>query len=323
MRIKERTIFIITISLSLLSGLLYTTNQPVVFASTEPKGVEVSPEILKTHVITLSETNPPRSEDIDNLDVSAFYIKDQLVKYGDVKEMEYTVWGIPYRNISILFGDETNERIVVGAHYDSFLGLPGADDNASGVAGLIELARLLSQAQLKRSVELVAYTLEEPPYFRTPEMGSAVHAKTLKENGVEVVVMMSLEMIGYFTDEPNSQEYPFSLMKLFYPSTGNFIAVVGNFSGFGIVRKTKRAMKKVMNLPVRSLNAPGALAGVDFSDHLAFWWYDYPALMITDTAFYRNKAYHTENDTWDRLDYERMSEVVKGVYNAVLEFSNN
>ncbi|KPJ91862.1 MAG: hypothetical protein AMJ53_10595, partial [Gammaproteobacteria bacterium SG8_11] len=241
----------------------------------------------------------------------------------DVKEMEYTVWGIPYRNISILFGDETNERIVVGAHYDSFQGLPGADDNASGVAGLIELARILSHTQLKRSVELVAYTLEEPPYFRTPEMGSAVHAKTLKENAVDVVVMMSLEMIGYFTDEPDSQEYPMSLLKLFYPSTGNFIAVVGNLSGFGVVRKTKRAMRSAMSLPVRSLNAPGALAGVDFSDHLNFWKYDYPALMITDTAFFRNKAYHTENDTWDRLDYERMSEVVKGVYNAVLEFSNN
>jgi len=323
MKLKKRTIFIITISLSLLSGLLYTTNQPIVFASTEPRGVEVNPEILKTHVITLSETNPPRSEDTDNLDVSAFYIKDQLLKYGDVKEMEYTVWGIPYRNISILFGDETNERIVVGAHYDSFQGLPGADDNASGVAGLIELARILSHTQLKRSVELVAYTLEEPPYFRTPEMGSAVHAKTLKENAVDVVVMMSLEMIGYFTDEPDSQEYPMSLLKLFYPSTGNFIAVVGNLSGFGVVRKTKRAMRSAMSLPVRSLNAPGALAGVDFSDHLNFWKYDYPALMITDTAFFRNKAYHTENDTWDRLDYERMSEVVKGVYNAVLEFSNN
>ena len=294
-------------------------------ASSEEKQItiDVNPLSLKEHVVTLSETNPPRSEDTDNLDVSAFYIKEQLAKYGDVQEKEYTVWGIPYRNISILFGDDASERIIVGAHYDSFQGLPGADDNASGVAGLIELARLLSQARLKHSVELVAYTLEEPPYFRTPDMGSAVHAKTLKENGVDVVVMISLEMIGYFTDEPDSQEYPFSLMKLFYPSTGNFVAVVGNFSGFSIVSKTKRAMKSVTSLPVRSLNAPGALAGVDFSDHLAFWWYDFPALMITDTAFYRNKAYHTKNDTWDRLDYERMSEVVKGVYNAVLEFSND
>ena len=267
---QETSIFTITIFLSLVSGVLYTVIQPVVFATTESQRVEVNPESLKNHVITLSETNPSRSEDIDNLDVSAFYIKDQLAKYGDVREMEYTVWGIPYRNISILFGDETNDRIVVGAHYDSFQGLPGADDNASGVAGLIELARLLSQTQLKRSVELMAYTLEEPPYFRTPEMGSAVHAKTLKENGVDVVVMISLEMIGYFTDEPDSQEYPMPLLKLFYPSTGNFIAVVGNLSGFGIVRKTKRAMRSAMSLPVRSLNAPGALAGVDFFRPLEF-----------------------------------------------------
>jgi len=309
--------------LIILAGITVVVAQSSASSEKKPITIDVNSLSLKKHVVTLSETNPPRSEDTDNLDVSALYIKEQLAKYGDVREMEFTVWGIPYRNISILFGDDASERIIVGAHYDSFQGLPGADDNASGVAGLIELARLLSQSQLNRSVELVAYTLEEPPYFRTADMGSAVHAKSLQENGVDVVVMMSLEMIGYFTDEPDSQDYPFSLMKLFYPSTGNFIAVVGNFYGFSIVGETKRAMKSVTSLPVRSLNAPGALAGVDFSDHLAFWWYDFPALMITDTAFYRNKAYHTKNDTWDRLDYERMSEVVNGVYNAVLEFSNN
>jgi hypothetical protein len=316
---------VFTVLFSLLAGFVFIVTQPVAFSSTTAttNNIAVSPDALKKHVVTLSETNPPRSEDTDNLDVSALYMKEQLSKYGDVQDMEYTVWGIPYRNISILFGEAANDRVVVGAHYDSFQGLPGADDNASGAAGLIELARLLSASNLQRSVELVAYTLEEPPYFRTQEMGSAVHAKSLKENGVNVVVMMSLEMIGYFSDAPNSQEYPASIMKLFYPTTGNFIAVVGNLSGFGIVRRTKNAMKNAMSLPVRSLNAPGALAGVDFSDHLSFWWYDYPALMITDTAFYRNKAYHTENDTWDRLDYERMSEVVKGVFNAVLEFSNN
>jgi hypothetical protein len=323
MNLGKRLALVFSIPIGLVAGLSFLIYQPLVFSSAKLINVEVDTQALKQHVITLSELNPPRSEDTDNLDVSASYIKQQFSKYGEVQEMEYSVWGIPYRNISILFGDEANERVVVGAHYDSFQGLPGADDNASGVAGLIELAKLLCQSEMQRSVELVAYTLEEPPYFRTPEMGSAVHAKKLKENGVDVVVMMSLEMIGYFTDEPNSQEYPFSIMKLFYPSTGNFIAVVGNLSGFGIVRKTKSAMKSVMNLPVRSLNAPGALAGVDFSDHLNFWQYDYPAIMITDTAFFRNKAYHTETDTWNRLDYGRMSEVVKGVYNAVLEFSNN
>ena len=315
--------FYVAIILIVFASLLFVIVQPLAFSSNKTSNIEVNPEALKKHVVTLSEENTPLGGSADGLDVAANYIKKQFSKYGEVQETLYTLDGESYRNLSIIFGDKANERIVVGAHYDSFLGLPGADDNASGVAGLIELAGLLSKADLQRTVELIAYTLEEPPYFRTQKMGSAVHAKNLKENNVNVVVMMSLEMIGYFSDESNSQEYPLSIMKLFYPTTGNYIAVVSNFSNIGVVRTTKRAMKSVMNLPVRSLNAPGSVVGVDFSDHLNFWLHDYPAFMITDTAFYRNKAYHTENDTWERLDYKRMSEVVKGVYNAVLKFSNN
>ncbi len=284
--------------------------------------ISVSPEALEKHVITLSRVLPPRHDDTDNLDASARYIKQELLTTGGkVYEQEYKVWGIPYRNIIAEFGPDSESRIVVGAHYDTADGLPGADDNASGVAGLIELAKLLGKTKLNKKVELVAYTLEEPPYFRTKDMGSAVHAQSLKDKGIDVEVMISLEMIGYFSDEPDSQEFPVGYLKYFYPTEGNFIAVVGGLGNMGVTRKTKKAMRSASSLPVHSINAPASIPGIDFSDHLNYWKQGYEAIMITDTAFFRNKNYHTHEDTAEKLDYERMAEVVKGVYAAALRFS--
>jgi Zn-dependent M28 family amino/carboxypeptidase len=199
--------------------------------------------------------------------------------------------------------------------------LPGADDNASGVAGLLELAPLLSNSEFPIQVELVAYTLEEPPFFRSEAMGSAVHAASLKRQGVVVRAMFSLEMIGYFSDEPSSQKFPNPLLKLFYPSRGNFIAVVGNFGQIGLVRKVKRAMRATTLLPVHSITAPGWLPGIDFSDHLNYWQQGYPAVMITDTSFYRNEHYHTAEDTLEKLDYNRMAKVVQSMHATILELS--
>ncbi|HEX2236918.1 MAG TPA: M28 family peptidase, partial [Gammaproteobacteria bacterium] len=234
-------------------------------------------------------------------------------------EQPYELNGKTYRNIIASFGPETDERIVVGAHYDSVAAnVPGADDNASGVAGLIELARLLGQATLPMKIELVAYTLEEGQHFRTQRMGSAVHAHSLKERGVPVRAMLSLEMLGYFTDVPDSQHYPHPLLKLFYPSRGNFIAVVGKLDQPLIVRRVKSAMRDASKLPVYSINAPLWVPGIDFSDHRNYWDAGYDAVMITDTAFYRNPNYHTPHDTPDTLDYTRMAMVVQGVYAAVV-----
>ena len=322
-----RLIKLITASLLLIAGtfaiLWFIISQPFVSYSKQAREIAVSEERLLEHVRTLSVELPPRNEDTDNLDVTASYIRRQFESIGDVNEDEYTVWGIPYRNISVVVGPATPERVVIGAHYDSFDGLPGADDNASGVAGLIELAMLLRDVPLDRSVELIAYTLEEPPYFRTQDMGSAIHAKRLSEEGAEVVLMVSLEMIGYYSDAPGSQAYPMAALSYMYPDTGNFIAVVGDLSGFTAVRRVKAAMKGVMDMPVHSINAPSFIPGIDFSDHLNFWRHGYPAVMITDTAFYRNSAYHTDRDTWDRLDYSRMAQVVKGVFATVLEFAGD
>src|SRR5262249_55688123 len=240
---------------------------------------------------------------------------------AEITEQPYEVKGKVYKNIIASFGPETKERVVVGAHYDAAGEYQAADDNASGVAGLIELAYLLQSVSLPIRVELVAYTLEEPPYFRTETMGSAIHASSLKNRDVSLRLMISLEMIGYFSDAPNSQSFPFSLLGLFYPSRGNFIAVVSKFGQGLAVRQVKTSMRSASTLPVYSINAPSFVPGIDFSDHLNYWRAGYDAVMITDTAFYRNKSYHTAGDKLDRLDYQRMAMTVQGVYAAVLAAS--
>ncbi len=269
---------------------------------------------LERHVKVLSEELPARAADAGTLEASAVYIEAQLQAAGaTVRDQVFEVEGVAYRNIITEFGPRTGSRIVLGAHYDSAGGLPGADDNASGVAGLIELVRALAAEPPSHRIELVAYTLEEPPYFRGPFMGSAVHAASLKEAGADVRLMLALEMIGYFTDAPDSQAFPFAVLRPFYPSSGNFAAIVGSFGDFRLTRDAKRILRSSSKLPVYSINAPTFVPGIDFSDHLNYWAQDYPALMITDTAFYRNKAYHTREDTADRLDYRRMAQLVLGV----------
>ena len=299
--------------------------QPM-FSRPEPRqSVAVDPARLEKDVRALSEQLLPRDQTHpQNLDRAAAYIHDRLAESGGrISDQPFTVAGNTYRNVICSLGPASNERIVIGAHYDSYHEYPAADDNASGVAGLIELARVLARANLAQQVDLVAYTLEEPPYFGTPHMGSVVHAQSLRDNGVSVKAMLSLEMIGYFSDAPDSQSFPISLLRAFYPSQGNFIAIVGGLGEGGLVRRVKRAMLKSSQLPVYSINAPRFVPGVDFSDHLSYWKAGYEALMITDTAFYRNHNYHSANDTAEKLDYRRMAMVVAGVYGVVIDLSNS
>jgi len=294
------------------------------FAGTnEPEPPPVDPARLETHVRTLSETLGPRDAGHpDNLDRAASYIRSAFEQArGKTADQPFQVGRTTYRNVMATFGPPSKERIVVGAHYDTAGPYPGADDNASGVAGLIELAGLLGKADLASRVDLVAYTLEEPPFFRSEHMGSAVHTQALKAEGAIVRAMFALEMIGYFTDAEDSQSFPAPGLSLFYPTTGNFIAVVGRIGEGRLVRRIKKAMSSASSLPVHSINAPRFLAGVDFSDHLNYWEAGYPAVMITDTAFYRNPNYHTRADTPDTLDYRRMAQVVAGVYAAVLDLA--
>jgi Peptidase family M28 len=279
---------------------------------------------LERHVRVLSTEFAQRSFDQPaRLDGAANYVQAQLEALGlRVERQVFTAEGGSYRNLIVRLGPDTPDVVVVGAHYDVAGAQPGADDNASGVAGLIELARLLQTAKLTRRVELVAYTNEEPPFFRTPHMGSAVHAKALKASGKQARLMLSLECIGYFSDAPGSQTHPVRLLNAVYPTVGNFIALVGYYEDGPVARRVKTAMMTATDLPVHSINAPGFVVGIDFSDHLNYANEGFVGMMVTDTAFYRNKAYHTPQDTFDRLDYVRMGKVVDGVLRAVIARDN-
>lgn len=290
----------------------------------------VSEERLVQHVRALSEQFSPRShEDIENLDRAASYIAEALRDAGlIVTEQPYTTrYGQAYRNViarvptreGAATAEEEAKRgiVIVGAHYDAYLGLPGADDNASGVAGLLELARMLMANPPGVPVELVAYNTEEPPSFASEDMGSARHAEVVKQRGVKVRGMIAIETIGYFSDAKGSQTFPMPLLRLIYPTTGNYITVVGRTGQGDIVRRVKRAMRGATDLPVESINAPRSVPGIAFSDHAPYWDRGFEAVMISDTAFYRNPRYHTADDTWDTLDYGRMAKVVQGVFAAV------
>ena len=328
-RRKRFAVLLLLVMLGLVGLLLaaawFAVTQPVMFrGAAGDNRPPVDAARLEAHVRMLSETFTPRDAGHpENLDRVAAYLRKEfeLANAVAVTEQPFESRGRTYRNVIASFGSRTNELIVVGAHYDTAGALPGADDNASGVAGLIELAHLLGRTTPAARVELVAFALEEPPYFRSPSMGSAIHAASLKAQGFAVRAMMSLEMIGYFSDQPDSQRYPVSALKAFYPSRGNFIAVVGKIDQGRMVRRVKKAMMEASPLPVYSINAPRSIPGVDFSDHLNYWNEGYNALMITDTAFYRNRHYHTSADTPDTLDYERMASVVQGVYAAVLSLA--
>ena len=191
-------------------------------------------------------------------------------------------------------GPTEGPRIVVGAHYDVCGDTPGADDNASAVAGLLETARLLQppSAQLTHRVDLVAYPNEEPPYFATEHMGSAVHAKALHDAGVVVRAMLCYEMIGYFRDEPGSQHFPNEQLAALYPSTGNFITVVGRTGQEAFTQQVQALMKTKANVDVQRINLPAEMGLAGLSDHRNYWQYGYNAFMINDTAFLRNPNYH-------------------------------
>ena len=305
----------------LLAVLVWSRITSPIAKTSGPMATEkVSPLRLEKHVRVLAGNFLPRDAfHPENLLRAADYIRSEFNRaQGNVSDQCYEIRQKTYCNIIARFGPDTEERIVVGAHYDAFGELPGADDNASGVAGLIELAQLLAQSAPAVHVELVAYTLEELPHFGTQTTGSAVHANSLRQKGIPVRLMISLEMIGYFNDAERSQRFPFSLLKLFYPSRGNFILVVGNLSQWRMTRTVRRTMDAATSLPVYSINAPSIVPGVDFSDHRYYWQVGYPALMITDSAFYRNPNYHTAKDTPETLDYERMAAVVEAVFSAIL-----
>ena len=288
--------------------------------STQLQASVIDTNSIITHLKAIINTNKPRNhKHIETLNYVANYILSDFKKHADtVYYQPYQVNGKTYKNVIAVFGEKARETVVVGAHYDVCGDQDGADDNATGVVGLLELAKLLNGKALNHRVELVAYTLEEPPYFRSENMGSYIHAKSLKNSNTKVYGMFCLEMIGYFDDTKKSQDYPLGVLSLVYGNKGNYITLVNKFAKGKFSRKFNKKFRKQQEIRTKRFNGPAKLPGIDFSDHLNYWAFGYSALMITDTAFYRNKNYHQTTDTLETLDIVRMGKVIETVFKALV-----
>jgi len=243
------------------------------------------------------------------------YIGEALRALGhDVARLNYEAQGVDSANLEVTIagGDRAGEIVLAGAHYDTVPGSPGADDNASGVAAIVELARLLRGSKPARTIRLVAFVNEEPPFFFWGEMGSKVYARAARRRGDDIRVMLSLEMLGCYSDEKGSQGYP-PLLGHFYPAQGNYIAFVSNLRSRRTLRNAFDAFREASDFPAEKLAAPALVPGIAWSDQLSFWREGYPAAMVTDTAFHRYRHYHQPTDTPEKLDYERMAQVVEGL----------
>lgn len=257
------------------------------------------------------------------LDQAAGYVERIWREQGyGVASQEYQVATRTVRNLEIELpgSSRPGEVVVVGAHYDSVMNCPGANDNGSGTAAVLELARLLRDQRLARTVRLVAFVNEEPPYFQTGNMGSLVYARRARERGEDIVAMLSVETIGYYSDVPGSQRYPFPF-SLIYPREGNFVGFVGNAASRPLVRRAVRAFRDRDRFPSEGVAAPGWITGIGWSDQWAFWQAGYPALMVTDTAVFRYPHYHRRSDTPEKVDYDRLARVVAGLAQVVADLA--
>jgi hypothetical protein len=252
------------------------------------------------------------------------YLSSSLREQGyTVVERPYEVEGEKVNNLeAVLAGsDGTLGQVIVGAHYDSVAGTVGANDNGTGVAAVLEIARLMREIKPRRTVRFVLFANEEPPYFQTVQMGSRVYAHQLRQEGVPVSAMISLETIGFYSDDVGSQKYP-PVLSLFYPKRGNFIAFVGNTHSRRLVRESIREFRESTRFPSEGIAAPASWLGIGWSDQWSFWQEGYPALMVTDTAPFRYPYYHTPEDTVDKVNFDRAARVVEGIRKLVEELAN-
>ena len=253
------------------------------------------------------------------LHAAAGYVRRELEALGlAVAPQGYDAYGVRCENLEVTIpgSSRASEIVLAGAHYDTVEGSPGADDNASGIAGLIEIARELRGSHPERTLKLVAFVNEEAPFFYFGEMGSRVYARAARQRGDDIRVMLSLEMLGCYADEPGSQAYP-PLLKWFYPDRGNFIAFVSNLRSRRALAEVTRAFRAHCGFPAERLASPAFVPGVSWSDQLSFWRAGYPGVMVTDTAFYRYAHYHQATDTPERLRYPEMARVVDGLARAL------
>ncbi|UCG52337.1 MAG: M20/M25/M40 family metallo-hydrolase [Candidatus Latescibacterota bacterium] len=279
---------------------------------------------LRAHVDMLADSIGERNIWCpDALSAAATYIERFLVGRGyEVRSQTFETDRLPVRNLEVEIAGSTRaeEIVVVGAHYDSVVDSPGANDNASGVAGLLEIARRLAGTHPSRTLRLVAFVNEEPPFFQSAHMGSRRYAKRCRERGENIVAMLSLETIGYYSSEKGSQHYPFPF-SFFYPNTADFIGVVGNLSSRSLVKQVESAFEKHSDFPCESASVPGWITGIGWSDHWAFWKEGYRAIMVTDTALFRYPYYHTRDDTPDKVDFASLARVVDGLTAVTAELT--
>jgi len=281
---------------------------------------------LRSHIFMLAGEIGERNIWLpQKLDAAAAYIEKTWQKQNFViQRQEYEARGVKSANLIIeIPGNSLSSQIViVGAHYDSVMGSPGANDNGSGVASLLEISRLLSRTKNSRTIRLVAFTNEEPPFFLRRDMGSRVYASRSRHRQEDIVGMLSLETMGYYSEAPNSQEYPFPF-SFFYPNTANFIGFVGDIRSRHLVRLCLEAFRRTTKFPSEGTAAPGWITGIGWSDHWSFWREGFRAIMITDTAFFRYEHYHTRQDTPEKIDYDRLARVTKGLAEVLTELANS
>ena len=315
-------------AIAALFGFLYLTNMP---GSTSARAGDAALEaataqrLRKTieHLaITIGGRSAARS---GSLERTSAYLQERLRSAGYTPEVQpYTAEGLKFENIqAVSVGTKHPERIVViGAHYDTAGALPGANDNGSGVAAVLELAERLRGVSLPKTVRWVFFANEEPPWFLGPGMGSFVYARGCKERGEKIDAMLSLETIGYYSDEPGSQKYPVGFHPG-YPNTGNFLGFVSDVPSARLLRRVVGAFRSGTSLPSQGAAAPGAIPGVGWSDHWSFWQFGYRAVMVTDTAPYRYPWYHTAQDTPEKLNYDRMAQAISGLDVAIRDLTSN
>ncbi len=285
-----------------------------------------SADRMGKHIEIISK-KPRNTIYINSLEDSANYIKNELELLGYVVNFQpFNVDKRTVNNIEIVLEpkDKHSKTLIIGAHYDSFYKSLGANDNASGVAATIELARQLKDLNGKSALRIrfVLFVNEEPPYFKTQYMGSAVYANALDVKKEEFLGMLSLETMGYYSSKPNSQRYPFPL-NILYPDTGNFIAFVGGTSARSFVRETIGAFREKAQFPSEGGTAPSFVQGIDWSDHRSFSAVGIPALMVTDTAAFRYPQYHSRNDTYDRIDSRQLAHVVSGLEKVIRHWAED
>jgi hypothetical protein len=268
----------------------------------------------------LTTIRPYRNyQNLEALEAASKYISDQFSSCGyAIEEQKWRAEGNEYKNIIASWRKEKSRRLIIGAHYDVAGDQPGADDNASAVAGLLETARLVSEnhPELDYGIDFVAYNLEEAPFFTTKEMGSYIHAKSVYDQQADVVGMICYEMIGYFSDKPGSQKFPLPELAKVYPDTGNYIVVVGIEKSKAFNETIHSLMSEQSGINVEKIVFPDGNGLAGRSDQRNYWAFEYDAVMISDTSFLRNPNYHKESDTIETLDFEKMTEVVNACYHA-------